>query len=182
MRSIVEALAQAETRQQVLRTLHAFVLAQAGVDRRHLHVLASGLAVDQVIALKHKAKGFAAQPGERVRIELGDIHPLKLVAAAAGSIEAAQNVHQRRFARTRTSHHGDKLTGVDIEVDAAQHRDLGLAAFAASVVLADAAQANQRGFGVQGRRHHCSHRSPASLVDSPITTRSPSRKPSNTCA
>ena len=57
----------------------------------------------------------------------GDIDALEEVMAAGRLVEAAENVHQRRFARARRAHDGDELAGLDGEADAAQRFDLDIA-------------------------------------------------------
>src|SRR5690606_32852362 len=46
--------------------------------------------------------------------------PIEVVRSGGGSIEAADDVHQRRFTRTRRTHYGDHLAGLDGEVDASE--------------------------------------------------------------
>ena len=49
-----------------------------------------------------------------------DVSAIEQVASAARPIEAAEDVHERRLARARGPDHGDELTLLDVEGDAAQ--------------------------------------------------------------
>ena len=68
----------------------AFGGADAGVDRRHLDVFLGRARGDQVVALEHKTKGFAAQPGQFVAVQVRDVFPGEQVVAGAGAVKATE--------------------------------------------------------------------------------------------
>ncbi len=85
----------------------------------------------QVIALEDKAEVVAAQAGERQRIERRGILSPEQILATAGAIEAAQQVHQGRFAGAGGANDGDHLSGFDNEIEGMEDGHLLLAALVA---------------------------------------------------
>ncbi|KAG1588461.1 hypothetical protein G6F46_014682 [Rhizopus delemar] len=84
---------------------------------------------------------LAAQLGQLVRLHLSGFAAGHLVTAAGRAVEAAEDVHQRRLARTGLADDGHQFTRADVQVDAIEH-DQGL--FAGGEFEADAAHAQQR--------------------------------------
>src|SRR5690606_17379532 len=102
-------------------------------------------------------------------IERGDIDAIAVVAALARGVEAADEVHQRRLARTRGSHDGDEGAVLDAQVDILQRHHLGLGA--GGIDLAERACLDDRGGGI--------HRA----ARSPVISRSPAwRSPDTSVA
>ena len=81
-----------------------------------------------MIALEDEAEFLAAQARKLVRIEFRNVVACEEIASACRPIEAAQNVHQRRFAGARLAHDRHELAGINIERDAAQRLHLHFAA------------------------------------------------------
>ena len=115
-----------------------------GVQQRQLHVLQGAGARQQVEVLEHEADLPVPQPGPLVARHLDDLFALQPIAAAAGVIEAAERVHERRLSRARGAHQGHVLAPVDVQRNALQGMDLDLAE---RVGLANVVQLNQRHFG-----------------------------------
>ena len=69
------------------------------------------------------------------------------ISTVAGGrlVEAGEDVHERRLARARRAHHGRELAALDVEVDAAEGVDGGVAL---AVAAGDAARGND---GLSGR-------------------------------
>ena len=78
-----------------------------------------------MVALKHKAESFAAQPGQFIRVQVRDVFTGKQVAAAGGPIKATEDVHQGRFARAGRADYGDELSGMNRQADAFEYVDFG---------------------------------------------------------
>ncbi|KAG1554821.1 hypothetical protein G6F50_012938 [Rhizopus delemar] len=176
-RLVVHAVTQAQPLQQLLGTRVAHRAGAAGVYRWHFHVAARIQIAQQVVALEDETEMLAAQPRQRIRRHLLGglaVHP---VAALGRPVEAAENVHQRRFSRSRRADDGDELTGIDAQRDVLQHHPL-------------------TGGGAIGARHPAQFQQcvghvhiPSRLVGSaaaplgawPTTTFSPSRRPVRIC-
>jgi hypothetical protein len=95
----------------------------AGVEHRQLDVLDRGRARQQVIGLEDEAQTPAADVGEFVLRQLGDVAAFEPVRARRRAVEEADDVHEGRLSRARGTHHGDEFAGLDREVDARQRDD-----------------------------------------------------------
>ena len=114
--------------ERFLGALDALLRRDAGVDQRQFDVVQRGGAGQQVERLEDEADFLVADAGQFVVIEFADEMAVEPVIALAGSIEAADEVHQRRFAGAGGSHDGDVLVALDAQVDAAQGMHLLLGA------------------------------------------------------
>src|SRR3989442_365985 len=90
------------------------------VDEGQLHVVQGGRAGQQVEGLEDEADLLVADPGQRIVGQVGDLLPVEPVLTAARRVEAADQVHERRFPRARGSHHCHILVTPDLDADAAQ--------------------------------------------------------------
>ena len=77
-----------------------------------------------------------------------DVDTVQHVLARRGLIQHADNIHQRRLAGAGFAHDGDKLAGVDGQVDAVQN--FQLIRLADVVAFADALHLDQGLRGVRG--------------------------------
>jgi hypothetical protein len=117
----------------------------AAVEQRQLDVLQGGRAGQQVEVLEDEADAPVAHQCPLVGGEGGDLLAGQQIAAAGRAVEAAEGVHQRRFARAGRPDEGDELARIDGQRDAAQGHDLHLAEF---VDLANRLQLDEFGSGV----------------------------------
>ena len=90
------------------------------VEQRQLDVLDRRGARQQIEALEHEADGLVPDARELVGRQRRDIAAVHQDTAARRPIQAPEDVHERRLARTRRPDDGDELAGVDAERDAAQ--------------------------------------------------------------
>ena len=95
----------------------------AAEEERQLDVPRRGQARHQMEELEDEADLLAADAGELLVGERADLVAVETVGAGAGSIEAADDVEQRRLARPRRSHDRDVLAIGDGLVDAGQRVD-----------------------------------------------------------
>src|SRR5690606_15127260 len=79
---------------------------------------------DQVILLKYEAEGLTAQLRQFLDRKFPNLPPGKAVTARRRSIETADQVHQRRLARTRAADDGHEFSRPDPQVHAAQSLEL----------------------------------------------------------
>jgi len=82
----------------------------------------------QVEGLEDESNLLVADARQLVVVQLADQLAVEPILAPGGRIEAAYEVHERRFARTGWAHDGDILVVFDPKVDAAQRLDLLLGA------------------------------------------------------
>ena len=92
-----------------------------GVGERQHDVLQHGHARQQVEALEHEPDLGRADLGELVVGELGHIEAREQIGARGGGVQAAEDVHEGRLARSGRAGDGDELAGVDGEVDIVEH-------------------------------------------------------------
>jgi len=92
----------------------------AAVEQGQFDVFLSGSARQQVEALEHEAQ--VVPPQQRALRTRQAFHVLaeKQVGAAAGNVQAAEDVHRRRFAGTAGAHDGDEFSRRHRQIDAAQ--------------------------------------------------------------
>ena len=114
--------------QRALGALDALLGGHAGVNQRQLHVVQRSGAGQQVEGLEDEADFLVADARQFVVIQFADQLAVQPVAALAGRVQAADQVHQRGFARARRAHDGDVLVALDADVDAAQRVHLLLRA------------------------------------------------------
>jgi hypothetical protein len=81
-------------------------------------------ARQQVESLKNEAEFAKPDVCQRVIVELRNIDAIERIRAARRSVEAADEIHQRRFARARRPHDRDVLALHCGQRDAAKYGDL----------------------------------------------------------
>src|SRR3546814_8914276 len=78
----------------------------------------------QVVELEHEADVLAAPLRQLAGAHAVDARAVDLDLAAAGRVQAADQVEQGGLARTRGTHQRDEVALVDVQVQAVQHGDL----------------------------------------------------------
>ena len=106
---------------------HAVVDLLAGDRERQLHVLLGVQHREQVVELEDEADVLAAQLRQLVVVHPGDLLAGDRDRSARRLVEPGEDVHQRRLARARRAHDGRQLAALDLERDAAERVDRGLA-------------------------------------------------------
>src|SRR5262245_56668507 len=92
-------------------------MSHACIDCRQLDVFFSSCRWKPIVALEHEAKHVPAQVGELITVKMRNLLAEYLVVSRRWLIEAANNVHQRRFARARRAHDGNEFAGPDLQID-----------------------------------------------------------------
>ena len=117
---VLQTIRQPQPREQGSRTLVPRPFTHARIAGRHRHVVQCRGRADQVVALEDEAEHLAPQRGQRIVVQPRDRLALEQVLAAAGPVQAAQDVHQRRLARARRADDGHVLARLDPKVNAVQ--------------------------------------------------------------
>ena len=94
--------------------------ALAGHDHRQLYVLERRDAGNQIVKLEDEPDLAQAVDLERAFVHRSDVLPVDLDDAAGRTIDAAEQIEQRRFSAAARSHDRDRLSLLDAPVDAAQ--------------------------------------------------------------
>src|SRR4051794_24974109 len=128
-RMIVLASFEADAMQRIHRRLVALFArpAEVSVDERELDVFDGRRAREQIETLKDEPDLRVADDGALVAVERRDVDAVEFVRAVGGTVEAAEDVHQRRLAGAGGAHHGDELPLIDEEVDASERAHFDLA-------------------------------------------------------
>ena len=113
------------------------------VEQRQLDVLDRRRPRQQVEPLKHEADLAVADLREFVVVQPRDVAVLEPVLARGRTIEAAEDVHERRLAGSRRSDDRHELSFFDVERDAAQRADGNVADLVGLDQLADPEQRHQ---------------------------------------
>jgi hypothetical protein len=144
-RAVAEAVGQADLLDEFVEPLR--VRLAAGQLERQGDVLGRGEHREQVEELEDEADVVAPQAGERGVVELGDVEAGDGHVARRGLVQTGEDVHQRRLARARRAHHGGQVAGGDVDADAAQGVDGGVAGAVApdDVAGADDGRGRDRG-------------------------------------
>ena len=115
---------QAQAVQQFIRPFHPLCMFQSSIHRRQRHIVAGAQGAQQIVALENKAETLAPQTGQFIRRHLRSFGAVHLIRTGRGSIQTAQNIHQRRFTGTGLADDGDKITFFDAEIHVSQHMNL----------------------------------------------------------
>ena len=111
----------------ITRSSHAAVGLAAGERERQRDVLGRVERRDEVVGLEHEADAVAAQHGEllvgeRAELDVADEH-----RARRERVETGEAVQQRRLARARRAHDRGEAPGGDVDGDAVERADGGVA-------------------------------------------------------
>lgn len=134
------AVAQSDLLEDLGRDLTALVSGDSGIDERQLHVVKRGAARQKIKSLKNEADFLIADIGQLIVIHIADRFAVEDEYPGSGRIQAAQDIHERGFARAAGAHDGHVFAPGDLQADSAQ----GVDDLRAHVIaLADILQLNQ---------------------------------------
>src|SRR6266852_3068193 len=114
------AVSESDQSKRLARPLLAFCFADARVQRGEFDVFQSGGARQQVEALKNETDFSIADGGKFFFAEAGDLDAFEQIAPSAGFIEAAQNIHERRFPAAAGPHDGDEFPARNFDTYSSQ--------------------------------------------------------------
>jgi len=109
-----------ERRARPLEARRPMGLPRDRIVKRQADILDRACAGEQIEALEDKAEALAAQPRKFRLVECDDIDSVEITMSTRRPIETAENAHQCRLARSRSSHNGNELAPLDTEADIAE--------------------------------------------------------------
>src|SRR5690242_16292358 len=109
---------RAETFHRLLMSFGSLQLRGAVIEERQLHVVERGRSREQVESLEYDSNLPIPDDREVVLRHPRHVFPIEDVRTAGGTIEAAENMHQRRLAGSRRPGDGDEFSRFHIEVGA----------------------------------------------------------------
>ena len=125
------------------RSSHVAVGLAAGEVHRERDVLEGGERRHQVERLEDEADPVAAQLGELLVVERGEVDVADEDLAVGEVVEPGEGVHQRRLAGARRAHDGGEAAGGELDVDAVEGAD-GAVALAVDLGGADGPGGDRR--------------------------------------
>ncbi len=90
----------------------------------HQHVLERGQLGKQMIELEDEAEGAVAKLVALALRDVVDPASVEHDFATIGRVEQPQQMQERALARPARPHHGEHLVPLDVQIDAAEHRNL----------------------------------------------------------
>ena len=115
---MLEPVGQADLAQRLDGAAPALGPRHAGIDQRQLDVLHGAGPGQEVEALEHESHGAVADFGEGVAVQPRDLAPFEQVLSGGRAVEAADEMHQCRFAGAGGPHDRHELAGLDDQGDA----------------------------------------------------------------
>src|SRR6266478_6468537 len=115
-----DAVSESDKSKRLARPLLTFGLADACVQRGQFNILECGGARKQVETQKNETDFSIANGGQFFFAEAGDFDAFEQIAPGAGFIEAAQNIHERRFPAAAGAHDGDEFPARNFDTYASQ--------------------------------------------------------------
>src|SRR6266404_2884702 len=112
-----------ETIKNVADQAHALFVRNIFVGERDFEIFEDRKIVDQVVALENEADIGLVQFVALLDVEFVDRLIEKIVFTIPRAIEHADNAEQRGFPRARRTHEGDELPLLNVDVDAAKHKE-----------------------------------------------------------
>jgi len=129
--------------------MSSFGARNAGVNKRKFDIFQRGSAGEQIETLEHETDLAVANGGQFPLAEARYFDTFQQVTPAAGFVEAAENIHERRFSTAAGAHDGDELSTFDLGGDSAQRMH---PRFAQIVVFVDIFDLDDRGMVRRARR------------------------------
>ena len=112
---------QTQILQQLLRTRGTLFAAHSHIHGRQGDVVPRRQRTQKVVALENKAEAFAPQCCQFVRLHFGSFDAVDLIRTRSRAIQAAEDVHQRGFARTGLPDDGDEIAFLYRQADIFQN-------------------------------------------------------------
>ena len=120
---VLQLVRQAQIREQGLGPVKARLFVHPGVYGGKGHVFRGGQRGEQVVALEDEPDALPAQFRELVAVQRADVHAADAADPGRLGVEAAQDVHERRLARSGLSDDGDEIAFLDGKGHVLQHMD-----------------------------------------------------------
>ena len=96
------------------------LLGAAAIEKSRLHVLEHRHLRNEVERLEQEPDEAAPEPAGRFVIELARVRPLEKDLAAGRLVEAAEQVHERRFSGPGAADDGHEAPALDIKAHASE--------------------------------------------------------------
>jgi len=122
---VVTAVRETRRREKLVEPGRVGLL--AGDRERKRDVLLGAQRRQKVEELEDEADVLAAEPGQLLVVQPGDVGAVDEDRAGGRAVESGEDVHERGLARAGRAHHGRHATARDLQRDAAEGVDRGVA-------------------------------------------------------
>src|SRR6185437_1837101 len=104
------------------RILHRLI----GIEQRQLYILNCAGSGQQIELLEYESDLLITNRGELIAIVTVDLDAVQAICSGGWPVQTAEDVHQRRLARSGRTHDGGEITAPDRQRNVAQssHRKL----------------------------------------------------------
>ena len=123
VRFVAGAVGESDVIERLHCALTALIFADARIDERQFDIVKRIAAWKKIEGLEDEADFFITDFGEIVVVEPGNVDTIKEVIAACWRVEAADDIHQGRFARAGRPHDRDVFVLLHADHNAAQSID-----------------------------------------------------------
>src|SRR5437870_1978933 len=106
---VVQPVGEAHCGERRERALASYGSLQSAVEQRQLDIGLCGRPRDEVETLENEPDAAVASIGQLRIGQLAHVDTIEAIPAACGSVEAADDVHQRALATTRCTHDRDEV-------------------------------------------------------------------------
>jgi acyl-CoA thioesterase-1 len=122
--AVVLTVSQTDLTESLLSRRTGLLFGFTADQEGHHDVLEGGELGEQVVNLPHEPEEAVAKVGEAVFVEGGDVDVPVEDTAGGRTVEAAEEVQERRLAGAGFADDGDALSGIDAEVEILEHSEL----------------------------------------------------------
>lgn len=123
IRHVVDAVSQAEMRQDLHRALPSLAAKHIPVDHGQDHIIRRGQPRQQIEALKYEADLPVSRVRQLIVRKIGHFAPVQLIRALRRAVKTAENIHERGLPRAGRPHDGYKFPFFHSQIDVCQNGD-----------------------------------------------------------
>src|SRR5262249_14673992 len=123
---VIQPVSQSYERQSFTGATLALLLGYTRVKHREFGILQSGRASEKIEALKHEPDLLISDSCQLLLAQPRHVGAFEPVLARRRLVEAAENIHERRFSAAAGSHDGNEVASIDTHTDSAQGVDFRL--------------------------------------------------------
>src|SRR5437773_12300729 len=112
---MVQTITEPHLPQHMRGPLTAAFRIHASVNERELHIPQAVSAGKEIKRLKNKTDLAIANGGQLIIRHAGNVASIEFVASGTRRIEAAEHVHERRFAASTWPHDGEVFVAANLQ-------------------------------------------------------------------
>ena len=134
---MAKAVTQADQLQKVQPFFYGSIIIHPGENHGKCNIFKGRHDLNNVKCLKYITNLAAAQPGQLIGVQLGDVNLINKHFTRAGFIQTADHIEQCTFSGAGGSHNGNIIAAGNLEVYPLERLDLNLAELKCLINFAD---------------------------------------------